>query len=351
MGSSDLESLKRALCQHLNTIHETRQVLDRDAVSLVSKESWSNVVKMGEELSKKATTVGMLWTGEIPNVKVLEENMTAYFNLLQGFLLLSHGTTVGAGCTLSSFIHDSVNQVVDSSFILMKECVSSYGSSHRTGNLAIPALVGRVWDACTALKKTPSTNVTAIGRAMTKVTVTMKDVLREMKELKPASSDLMDEVPGKSSESVENGTNDSDDSCSGDLGNDLSEEEMKVAQLTADFVSEIIGVINNLVRVIVGLLKCESNDDLSNSINTLENVLKFCQGIGAEVDELGACLYPPQELHTIKVSVRNISSIMNDIQVGLENLGASSEDFVLSCISFRTSLSRLESELGSSDNI
>lgn len=70
----------------------------------------------------------MLWTGERPEVRALEENMAAYFNMLQGFLLLSHGSTVGAGHTLSSSIHASVKQVVDCSYKLFSESVSSYGN-------------------------------------------------------------------------------------------------------------------------------------------------------------------------------------------------------------------------------
>lgn len=70
----------------------------------------------------------MLWTGEAPEVKALEENMASYFNMLQGLLLLSHSSTVGAGPTLSSCIRASIKQVVDSSFMLMKESVSSYGT-------------------------------------------------------------------------------------------------------------------------------------------------------------------------------------------------------------------------------
>lgn len=70
----------------------------------------------------------MLWSGETPEVRALEENMASYFNILQGFLLLSHGSIVGAGPTLSSCVHASVKQVVDSSFKLLKESVSLYGN-------------------------------------------------------------------------------------------------------------------------------------------------------------------------------------------------------------------------------
>lgn len=71
---------------------------------------------------------GMLWTGQKPEAKAMEDTMTSYFNTLQGFLLHSHGSTVGAGPTLSSCIHASVKQVVDSSFKLMKEFVALYGN-------------------------------------------------------------------------------------------------------------------------------------------------------------------------------------------------------------------------------
>jgi hypothetical protein len=72
---------------------------------------------------------GMLWTGETPEAKAVEENMATYFNKLQGLLLLSHGSMVGAGPTLASAIHSSIKQVVECSFKLMMETVSSFGNT------------------------------------------------------------------------------------------------------------------------------------------------------------------------------------------------------------------------------
>lgn len=83
--------------------------------------------------------VGMLWTAEAPEAKAVEENMAAYFNILQGFLLHTHGSTVGAGPTLSSAVHASVQQVVDSSFKLMKESVNLYGKLASLGHLYLAA--------------------------------------------------------------------------------------------------------------------------------------------------------------------------------------------------------------------
>ena len=70
---------------------------------------------------------GMLWNGEAREVKELEENMEAYFNVLHGFLLTCHGSTVIAGPTLHESIRTSAKQVVDCSLSLLREAASNYG--------------------------------------------------------------------------------------------------------------------------------------------------------------------------------------------------------------------------------
>nr|XP_023892682.1 uncharacterized protein LOC112004677 isoform X1 [Quercus suber]XP_023892683.1 uncharacterized protein LOC112004677 isoform X2 [Quercus suber]POE60528.1 cyclin-d1-binding protein 1 like [Quercus suber] len=346
MGRAEKEQLNKTLNSHLNTIHETLQVLDQNPASSLDKVSWEEVIKMGDQVSKQATMAGMLWTGETPEVKALEENMEAYFNILQGFLLLSHGSSVRAGPTLSSCIHKSTKQVVDSSFNLFMESVSSYGSHKKDQKLSIPQLVGSVWNSCSALKKTPSTNVTAIGRGMTQVAVSIKDVLREMKELKPGSSDPTDETYEEASNKAESEPQDDDNSCEDELGNDLSPEEMKVAQSAIGVVSETLVVIKDLIRTITCLLELENPNDCSNFVDCLEKLLKLCQGIGEQIDELGACLYPPQEVPAMKATSEKIFSIIDDMQVELENLKGPSEGFIQACNGLRSSLRLFESELG-----
>ncbi|XP_047971290.1 uncharacterized protein LOC125214342 isoform X2 [Salvia hispanica] len=295
----------------------------------------------------------MLYTGETPEIKVLEDNMAAYFNTLQGFLLLSHGSSVGAGPTLLSCIHGSVKQVVDSSFMLLQGAVSSYGSSsNKTQKLTIPQLVGAVWNACSALKKTPVTNVTAIGRAMKQAAVSMKDVLREMKELKPASSDSADEASIHDSTKGEGKSisdDDDDDSFDEELGNDLSPEEMKIVHLTTSIVSETLAVVKELIRYITVLLQQESAGDGAISVDSLEKLLKLCQETGVQIDELGACLYPPQEISDIKVALEKISRFSNETETELRNLKGFTEDFGKACTSLRSSLRLLGTEIGCSN--
>ncbi|CAJ1977453.1 unnamed protein product [Sphenostylis stenocarpa] len=350
-SKKEKEHLNLVLGSHLATIHETLQVLDQTPPSSSTKVTWDDVMKMGDHVSKQATTVGMLWTGEQPESKAIEENMASYFNTLQGFLLLSHGSTVGAGPTLSSAVHASVKQVVDSSFRLMKETISFYGSHCKDLKLSVPQLVGAVWEACSALKKTPSTNVTAIGRGMTQIAVSVKDVLREMKELK---TDSCDDPVGKSdSEScpeVASEPND-DNSSEDDIGNDLSPEEMKVAERAIEVVSDTLSVIKVLIHSIIGLLKLEKPNDNSSFINSMEKLLQLCKELGRQIDEIGACLYPPQEIPAITTASEKILSIIDALQVEVEELLGASDVFIEPCNGLRSSLRDLASELSNPSTV
>lgn len=227
----------------------------------------------------------------------------------------------------------------------------------------IPQLVGTVWDACSGLKKTPSTNITAIGRAMTQVAVQMKDVLREMKELKPASSDPLYEegssvkaecMPHDNDNDNDNDGDDDDDgnTSEGDIGNDLSPYEMRTASLAISVVSETLVVIKELIRTITGFLKQEkANDNISNFVDSLESLLKLCQEIGVQVDEIGACLYPPQEISAMKTACGKISSNVDEMEVQLESLGGKSESFLKACANMKNSMRKLVSDLSCSGDL
>ncbi|KAH7571065.1 hypothetical protein JRO89_XS05G0247000 [Xanthoceras sorbifolium] len=339
------EQLTRVLNEHLNTIHETLQLLNQNPASSLEKVSWGEVIKMGDQVSKQATIVGMLWTGGTPEAKQIEENMMSYFNVLQGFILLSHGSTVYTGPTLSSSIHASVKQVVDSSFKLMIESVSLYGSRNKDQQLTIPQIVGTIWEACSALKKVAPTNITAIGRAMTQVAFSIRDVLREMKELKPASCDPTSESSDDSSMKADSEAQKDDEITMDDLGNDLSPEEMKVAQSAIGIVSESLQVIKELIRTISGAVKLENPDDKGIFVDSLERLLKLCQGIGLQIDELGACLYPPHEVSALEAVSQKLSSIIDELQKEVESFYGSPEALIRACTALRSSLKQMDSEL------
>ncbi|XP_058087948.1 uncharacterized protein LOC131234954 isoform X2 [Magnolia sinica] len=299
----------------------------------------------------------MLWSGEAPKARELDENMTLYFNLLQGLILLCHGSMVGAGPTLCASIRASAKQVVDCSLLLFKEAVSSKESCDADRRLSIPQLAGSVWEACSALKKTPTTNYTAIGRAITQVAVSVKDVLREMNELKPgmasSTSDPANGTPDEASSEAPgpHDANDDDGSTEDDdLGNDLSPEEMAIAQSVAAVVSDTLVAIKELIRFLTGLVKQSSHPNNSfDSVGPLERLLEICREIGDQVDELGVCVYPPQEVSTMKAAAGKIYGGVNRLQAEVQIIGGSMEGFFHACEGLETSLRKLESEMGCSD--
>ncbi|VVA94892.1 unnamed protein product [Arabis nemorensis] len=300
MAKPNSEELNLILNAYRNTINDTLQLFERSTSPTQDKLSWNDVLEMSDHLSKQATIVGMLWIGESPNAEALKETMESYFNALQGFLLHCHGSMVGAGPTLSSSRQASVKQIVDSSFRLLQGSVSLYGGSYEKDKKpSIPQLTGALWETCSNLKKVPSTNIKAIGRAMRQVAVSVKDVLREMKEVKPAC-DSPDHDASADDEDEE-------------LGNDLSPQELAVAKKVAYIVSETLMMIKELIGVITNTIKLENPEDNGGFVDLLEKLLKSCQGIGVEIDELGACVYPPQELSLMKQTVERIRGNVGEI--------------------------------------
>ncbi|KAL1189948.1 hypothetical protein V5N11_012708 [Cardamine amara subsp. amara] len=347
MAKSKIDELNKILVGYVNTINDTLQLFEQIPPPTQYKLSWNNVLQMSDYLSKQATIVGMLWTGgEPPKAEALKEAMESYFNALQGFLLHCHGSMTDAGPTLSSSIHASVKQIVDSSFRLLKGSVSLHEESYEKGKKSsIPQLTGAVWEACFNLKKVPATNIKAIGRAMTQVTVSMKDVLREMEELKPAcSSPEHDDV----SENPECGTpnSDEDDDDEDDLGDDLSLEELEVAKMVADVVSETLMVIKELIRVVTVMIKLENPKDNGEFVDLLEKLLKLCQETGVQIDELGACVYPPQELSLMKETMERIRGNIGEIEDDVKSFKNSSSEALLgTCRKLQSSIEYMETEL------
>lgn len=157
----------------------------------------------------------------------------------------------------------------------------------------------------------------------------MKDVLREMKEVKPASPE--DEASA-------------DDDDDDDLGNDLSPEEMEVAQMVAELVSDTITVIKELIRVITGMIKLENPKD-NGFVDSLEKLLKLCKGTGDQIDEIGACVYPPQEIVKMKQALKIIRGNLGEVEAEVEGLKNSSEAFTGACGKLRSSMKHIEAEL------
>ncbi|CAN6345933.1 unnamed protein product [Urochloa humidicola] len=312
--------LSRFLDSHLQTINDTFQMMAEAVPGSLERTEWSEVVKISDQVSRQATVAGMLWSGDLPNEETLKENIVAYFNILQGFLLVCHGSMVGAGPTLHKSICGSAKNIVDSSFSLFKHAVSAYESHSPDRNTTVPQVTGTVWEACAALKKVPTSNCIAIGRAMTQIGVCLKDVLREMKEL--PIGDSGDNTAEKSSNGVADTTSCSDrDEISSDF--DMDDD---------DFSEEEIAVGN----------KNGANED---KFEPMEKLLSHCKEIASQVNDLGASVYPPQDASEMKLAIKRLYDGINGMRKEIGNLGGSPADAFAALEGFKKCLGSLEAVL------
>ncbi|KAG7592691.1 hypothetical protein ISN45_Aa01g015510 [Arabidopsis thaliana x Arabidopsis arenosa] len=320
MEKSKKKDLNQSLITHPSTnIVDTLQLYP-NASPKVEKFHWDYVLQISDYLSTQATIVRMLWTGEYPKVESLTETMKSYFNALHGFLLCFHGSTLGAGPTLSSVIHASVKQIVDSSFRLFQGSVSLYEGSYEKGKKpSIPQLSGAVLEAWSSFKKVPITNLVAIGNAISQVAVIMKDVLNEMKKVKPA--------------------------CPLSECEDFSPEQIEVAKMVADITSEAMMVII-VIRVITRTMEEEHPKENSRFVDSLEKLLKLCQRTGELIEELGTCVYyPPLKIDKMIQTVQVLEGNLDEVETQVEHMKRSSHAFPGVCRKLRDAIKLMEVEM------
>uniref|UniRef100_A0A452ZU90 Uncharacterized protein n=3 Tax=Aegilops tauschii subsp. strangulata TaxID=200361 RepID=A0A452ZU90_AEGTS len=324
--------MSRFLQPHLQTITDTLQMMSEAAPGGLERTEWSEVVALGDVVSRQATVAGMVWSGDLPGVETLKENIAAYFNVLQGFLLACHGSTVGAGPTLHKYITSSAKGVVDASFSLFKLAVSAY-------------VTGTVWEACLALKKVPATNCIAIGRAMTLICVCLKDILREMKEL-PLGDDTKAEK--SSNGDVAMSFSDKDESFS-DLEEDegFTEEEIAVAKLIIAVTADSLDAVKETIRFVTSLLKSSGNQSgaAEDKVESMENLLSHCRDVADQVNELGASVYA-QDLSEMKSAIKRLYVGITGMCQEIAGLGGSPKNAYAAFSGFEKSLKALEEEIG-----
>ncbi|CAA6665441.1 unnamed protein product [Spirodela intermedia] len=295
------ERLFRSFNSHAQSIHETFHLLDQPAAASLEKTDWSEVTKLGDEISKQATISGMLSTGGTSEVKEMEDHIGAFCNMLQGFLLLCQGSTVGAGRLSMLLSGDWPSK-------------SSLGEEnvHPT---AIRVSLGGVRRP----EESSTTNSIAIGRALTQVAVSVKDVLRELKGLRPAAPDPVGD----------------DD--------ELSPEEMEVARLAIGVVSDALVAAKEAVRFVAAAGE-------GRRVELLEGLLRSFQAAGAQVDELGACVFPPQEIPQMAAAAAELLRLAGEAQEEVRDAASDDDGLVGSLEAFRGSLRTFQSALSSPDD-
>lgn len=152
----------------------------------------------------------------------------------------------------------------------------------------------------------------------------MKDVLRELKELRPAA-------PGPGD--------------GGDDDEELSPEEMEVARLAVGVVSDALAAAKEAVRFVAA--------GEGRRVELLEGLLRRFQAVGAQVDELGACVFPPQEIPQMAAAAAELLRLAGEVQEEVrvaDSDAASPDGLVGSLEAFRDSLRSLQSALSSPDD-
>ncbi|KAI3863271.1 hypothetical protein MKW92_036445 [Papaver armeniacum] len=362
MGKSEKENLTTILHKNLEGMQEAFQVLESEPRSSLEKVDWEEVINIAEQLSKKATVAGLRWIGEAPDCEELEENMGIYFSMLQEFLLLAHRSKIGSGPTLADFIQESAKRFAHSSYSFFKEAVSCFGTLNEDRKLSIQQLADSVGEACALILKTiPTTNHAAIARETTWVAKSMEGALRQLKNLKPASSEnptnanTTDELTTGLNKNYDDDDDDVDNGSfeSGENGNDISPEEMKMAESAIIVLSDTLTVIKELVIFITGLGRHSkpSNND-GKSVRLLELLFERCRKIKRCIYEVGVDLYPPQEVTALKLGIDDTSDEIRKLQEDVRQFeDASCDSFLQACECALSSLRNMKTELDSLEPI
>ncbi|XP_026428156.1 uncharacterized protein LOC113324032 [Papaver somniferum] len=291
MGKSEKENLTTILHKHLEEMQQAFQVLESKPRSSLEKVDW-------EKKLDRVVFMRCSWIAEAPDCEELEENMKIHFSMLQEFLLLAHRSKIGSGPTLADFIQESAKRFAHSIYSFFKEAVSCFGTLNEDRKLSIQQLADSVREACAFLKKIPSTNHAAIAREITRVANSLEGSLRQLKDLKPASSE--NPTNENTTDELTTGLNenyDDDDNGSfegGEIGNGLSPDEMKMAVSGVIVFSDTLIVIKELVCVITGLgwHSKPANNDVK-PVKLPELLFVRCRNIKVCLYELGVDLYPP----------------------------------------------------------
>lgn len=338
-------------------------------------------------LSREVAKVAVFWSSKIKASEGMPLLQTFHDSVAQVVLLL-HGSTQGAGPSLLSSLRIPAMALVEESITFINGAVkmNSKGIDSTERERKIPMWASRVLDACESLKKTPGSNQAAIGRNLAQLAVSVKDVVREISEMRGSEEggergeggdggvgedgreidDSRDTDSGeekqeremekgdrslvngngngkveKGKSKVKEGNEDGDgkdeaeeqegedDEFTFDFEGDFSNEDLKVSKEATDVCVSVQRIFKETIYV-VALWKepnFRTNGGINdirpkNGVESMEAILEICRNISREIDELGASLYPPQELEGLLERVKNVEKLLEKLEEGvLESLG------------------------------
>lgn len=188
---------------------------------------------------------------------------------------------------------------------------------------------------------------------MTRIGVCLKDVLREMNELPIGDSGVS--TAEKSSNGVVDTTSCSDrdersdldlDDDDDDDDDEFTEEEVAVAKLVINVVSDSLVVVKEAIRFITGLLRSSGNKDKDeDKVEPMEKLLSHCKEIADQVNDLGASVYPPQDSSEMELAIKRLYNGINGMRKEIGNLGGAPESTFAALEGFEKCLGSLRARL------
>lgn len=194
--------------------------------------------------------------------------------------------------------------------------------SNTCGNFAIVATatakpsdmlkpsLGGVWEAVKAIKKLPKDGRTAISKALLHSASFLKDVSAELAELGESSQDGGD-GGDDGDDGDDKAPRDEDDFRFDD--DDFDDEEMRVAKQCAAFAAAAFQFMRDLVAPIVR--------GSASDVEALEKVLDACKGFQLDVEEVGAGVYPPQDVSQMATHAGKAMDNAREMGAGVAEAG------------------------------
>eukprot|EP00878_Enallax_costatus_P013356 GHUV01013963.1.p1 GENE.GHUV01013963.1~~GHUV01013963.1.p1 ORF type:complete len:406 (+),score=169.41 GHUV01013963.1:309-1526(+) len=312
------------LCHTLTAVAgpTLRQELLKLAQSLVNP-CLMLVKEMSSGKDLKPYVVGLMCSNSTPPEDQLISLATALQQSCVAFCILCHTLTAVAGPTLRQELLKLAQSLVNPCLMLVKEMSSGKD---------LKPYVGLIWDGVSAVPKSSFDNKTCMFKGLAGVMVVIKDTSRELEELKADQQQQQQQSeyePIDSSSSQQQPPQPPAAAAVSDLdydGGEMSSSEMQLLEGSMQLIAAAADVLKAFGKA---LLQGPELQLGSESLDSWESCLFHSRHLRRAVEDLGAAMYPPQDVEEVAgaaQAVFEITELMIDEcpcgdQIGSEQLG------------------------------
>ena len=243
-------------------------------------EPMAHVAEAAAAVEREATKIGMVFSdGNGAPADAAGSALDHFESSVLTFLTVACRALGSQGATFDEVVRRAATKVSQSCRNLVVVATESPVPSNW-----LKPTVGEVWEACRDIKKLPKDGRTAVSHQLLASAALIKDVSVELSEIGAGGEDGEGER-----DDGERAPMDEDDMLFVD--EDFSAEEMRVAKSCAAFAAASLQFMRDLVAPVV---RGSASDATS-----LERALTECRAFQREVEEIGAGVYPPQDVDDI----------------------------------------------------